>query len=355
MVLSTTVQRKIIHLDMDCFFAAIEIRNNPYLKGKPVAVGGSPTSRGVLSTCNYIARKFGLHSAMPTTRALKLCPDLILLPVRMEKYRAASKVIYRIFKQYTSQVERLSLDEAFLDVTRCTYCHGSATLIAETIRRRIYKELKLTASAGVAPNKFLAKIASDWKKPNGLFVIHPNDIQSFMLTLPVGKIMGVGPVMEKKLSALNIYNCGDLQQVSRIDLIRHLGQWGVSLYDLCRGIDNRAVQTHRTRKSISTELTFPYDLSSLDECLKQLPLLEKSLQKRLNAIATQPIASQFLKIKCCDFSQTTIERKVHQVSMKLFKILLQQGFQRYNKPVRLLGLGIKFQLKSKAHTQLILC
>lgn len=227
-------QRKIIHIDMDCFFAAIEIRDNPLLKNKPVAIGGLPENRGVLSTCNYIARKYGLHSAMPSVRALQLCPKLILLPVKMEKYKAASKVLYRIFKQYTPLVEPLSLDEAFIDVTDCQYCKGSATLIAETIKRRIKKELKLTASAGVAPNKFLAKVASDWEKPDGLFVITPDKIDLFIQKLPIEKIFGVGRVTAKKLHAVQIKTCHDLQQFSLAQLQEKFGKMGERFYDLCR-------------------------------------------------------------------------------------------------------------------------
>ena len=191
--------RKIIHIDMDCFYASIEIRENPTLQGKPVAVGGSSRQRGVLTTCNYEARKFGLHSAMPTAQAIKKCPNLILVPVNMPLYKQVSAQIHQIFQRYTSIIEPLSLDEAYLDVTDCTQCSGSATWIAQEIRQAIFDELKLTASAGVAPLKFLAKIASDMNKPNGQFVIQPHEVEQFVKTLPLKKIPGVGKKTAERL------------------------------------------------------------------------------------------------------------------------------------------------------------
>lgn len=186
--------RKIIHIDMDCFYASIEIRDNPKLQGKPVAVGGSAQKRGVLSTCNYEARKFGLHSAMSTAQALKKCPHLILLPVNMSLYKQVSQQIHQIFQRYTSIIEPLSLDEAYLDVTDCQKCAGSATWIAQEIRQAIFNELHLTASAGIAPLKFLAKIASEQNKPNGQFVINPEQVEQFIYNLPLSKIPSVGKV-----------------------------------------------------------------------------------------------------------------------------------------------------------------
>jgi len=265
--------RKIIHVDMDCFFAAVEIRDNPSLKNKPVAIGETPERRGVLSTCNYEARKYGLHSAMSTTQALRLCSKLVLLPSNMYKYKAVSKVLYRIFRQYTPLVEMLSLDEAFLDVTNCQYCKGSATLIAKTIKRRIKKELNLIASAGVAPNKFLAKVASDWNKPDGLFVIIPNQVADFVKYLPVTEIFGVGKVTSKKLHNMQIKTCLDLQKISLSQLTDQFGKMGARFYYLCRGIDDRLVEPESVRKSLSVEETFPRDLKTVDECLPVLGIL----------------------------------------------------------------------------------
>lgn len=197
---SKTKPRKIIHVDMDCFYAGIEIRDNPSLATKPVAVGGASNQRGVLCTCNYIARQYGVRSAMPTAIAYRHCPDLIVLPVNMPKYRQISESIHRIFKEFTELVEPLALDEAFLDVSESSLYRGSATWIAEAIRNKIWQKEQLTASAGVAPNKFLAKIASGWNKPNGVFVIRPEQILSFVSQLPVTKLFGVGKVTAKNYS-----------------------------------------------------------------------------------------------------------------------------------------------------------
>ena len=196
------MMRKIIHCDCDCFYAAIEMRDDPALVGRPLAVGGKPDSRGVVATCNYEARAFGVRSAMPTSRALRLCPELILVPPDFERYRAASRQILAIYRDYTALVEPLSLDEAYLDVSGVDRCRGSATLMAEEIRARIRAEVGITASAGIAPNKFLAKIASDWNKPDGQFVIRPDDVDAFVLELPVSKLFGVGKVTAAKLEQL---------------------------------------------------------------------------------------------------------------------------------------------------------
>ncbi|VEI43237.1 DNA polymerase IV [Citrobacter youngae] len=206
--------RKIIHVDMDCFFAAVEMRDNPALRDIPIAIGGSRERRGVISTANYPARKFGVRSAMPTGMALKLCPHLTLLPGRYEAYKEASRQIQAIFSRYTSLIEPLSLDEAYLDVTDSIHCHGSATLIAQEIRQTIFNELQLTASAGIAPVKFLAKIASDLNKPNGQYVITPADVPEFLKTLPLGKIPGVGKVSAAKLESMGLRTCEDVQNTT---------------------------------------------------------------------------------------------------------------------------------------------
>ncbi len=334
--------RKIIHIDMDCFFAGIEVRDNPTLKNKPVAVGGARAERGVLSTCNYEARKYGLHSAMPTSQALKLCPKLILLPVNMQKYQAASKKLYRIFRQYTPLVEMLSLDEAFLDVSNCQYCKGSATLIATTLKKRIKKELGLTASAGAAPNKFLAKVASDWNKPDGLYVITPAQVDSFVKKLPVTKIFGVGKVTAEKLHNMQIKTCHDLQQLSLPSLVDKFGKIGNRFYQLCRGIDDREVESESVRKSLSVEETFSRDIQNRDECLVLLPRLIGKLKNRLAPLSSLVIVKQFVKIKFGDFRLTTVERKSNSLETSLFCDLFQVGFSRRNRPVRLIGVGVRF-------------
>jgi DNA polymerase IV len=343
MFITSPPTRKIIHIDMDCFFAAIEIRDKPALRNQPVAVGGLPSERGVLTTCNYIARKFGLHSAMASFRALQLCPKLILLPVDMDKYQKVAQKLYRIFRQYTPLVETLSLDEAFLDVTNCPYCKGSATLIAQVIKRRIKKELNLTASAGVAPNKFLAKVASDWQKPDGLFVITPNQVDDFVKQLPVTEIFGVGKVTAKKLHDIGIFSCADLQKKSLLELQEDFGKLGERLFELCRGIDERSVETEYVRKSLSVEETFPVDLHNIEDCLAKIPALVVELKRRLEYEQELIIAKQFVKIKFYDFSKTTAEQIVMQFDENYFIELFKRGFERHNKPIRLLGVGVRFK------------
>lgn len=334
--------RKIIHIDMDCFYAAIEIRDNPKLKHKPVAVGGAVSKRGVLCTCNYEARKHGIHSAMPTAQALKLCPQLILLSVSMDKYRDASDEIRKIFHHYTDLVEPLSLDEAYLDVSDCAEYQGSATWIAKAIRQEIVQTQGLTASAGVAPNKFLAKIASDWNKPNGMLTITPNQVDDFVATLPVTKILGVGKVMTEKLHNLNIHTCADLNKFGLHELVKRFGKQGARLYELSSGMDHRKVNPNRVRKSVSVERTYPEDLKQLEYCLQQIPVLLEKLNTRLSASNNRSIHKQFIKIKFFDFTYTTVECISHTLDSTVYEKLLQEGFMRHNKAVRLLGLGVRF-------------
>ena len=334
--------RKIIHIDMDCFYAAVEIRDNPTLQGKPVAVGGSANRRGVLTTCNYEARHFGLHSAMATYRALELCPQLILLPVNMEKYRQVSQQVRKIFTHYTDIVEPLSLDEAYLDVSECDQYQGSATHIAQAIRQEIQQTLSLSASAGIAPNKFLAKIASDWHKPNGQLVIPPQHVSGFMQTLPVTKLFGVGKVTAKKLANLNITTCGELQHLDQAVLLQHFGSFGDKLYDYARGIDTRPVDPNRIRKSVSVELTYPEDLNTPQACLAKLPELLDKLIQRLQPHHQRIIHKQCVKIKFNDFSQTTMECISNQPQLAQYQVLLQGAIARSNKPVRLIGIGVVF-------------
>jgi DNA polymerase IV len=334
--------RKIIHFDCDCFFAAIEMRDDPSLQGLPVAVGGSEDRRGVIATCNYEARKFGIHSAMASATARRLCRDLIIISPNMEKYRLASRQIHTIFADYTSLIEPLSLDEAYLDVTQVSACKGSATLIAKAIKRRVREEVGITISAGIAPNKFLAKIASDWHKPDGLFVVTPDRVADFVARLPVRKLHGVGKVMTGKLHSLGIETCQDLQRFSVADLLGMFGSFGERLYHLSRGLDDRSIQTQSRRKSISVEHTFSKDLPSLQACLATLPALLQALHRRLqNSHPSQTIAKQFVKIKFHDFTATTVEQVSQTLDPVLFSSLCEAGFMRGNKPVRLLGLGVR--------------
>lgn len=336
--------RKIIHVDMDCFYAAIEMRDDPLLRGAAVAVGGSPDKRGVIATCNYEARSYGVHSAMASAHAKRICPNLIIVPPNFDKYRHDSKVIRSIFAQYTSLIEPLSLDEAFLDVSDCEEYKGSATYIAQAIRHDIYQELKLTASAGIAPNKFLAKVASDWEKPNGQFVITPDQVGSFMLELPVKKIPGVGKKTSEKLHNIGVYTCADLQQIELLELTRKFGAFGRSLYHLARGVDQRPVITHYPRKSLSVENTYDKDLYTLEDCLAELPKLLQTLKHRLaRSRIDAPVNKMFAKLKFSDFSATTVERTSFGINDDLFYELMDEGFHRRDKSVRLLGIGVRFQ------------
>ncbi len=345
------MQRKIIHIDMDCFYAAIEIRDNVSLQNLPVAVGGSAEHRGVLCTCNYIARQYGVRFAMPTAHALRLCPSLIVLPVDMQKYLRVSEAIISILRTVTSKIEPVSLDEAFLDVSDSKLRNGSATLIARDICIEIKEKTQLTASAGVAPNKFLAKTASDWNKPNGLFVLTPDDVDQFVKKLPVHKIFGVGKVTAKKMTELHLATCADLQLLSMTYLCEKFGRFGATLYQLCRGIDAREVTTKRCRKSLSVEETFRIDLKNEAECIELIEYLYTRLVRRLteiNATERRSIKSLFIKIKYHDFSLTTAQLKFNSLEPIIFEHLFRARYRMRNKPVRLLGLGVEFSDQSTA-------
>lgn len=338
-------QRKIIHVDMDCFYAAIEIRDNPSLANKPVAVGGPSNARSVLCTCNYIARQYGVRSAMPTSYAYRLCPDLIVLPVNMHKYREAAKIIHAIFREFTDLVEPLSLDEAYLDVTNSPHYQGSATLIAKEIKDRIWKAVNITASAGVAPNKFLAKIASGWKKPNGLFVIRPQDVSDFVKDLSVKELFGVGKVTAEKLHARGFKICSDLHPFSLAELVDEFGKLGKQLYEQSRGIDNRLVVPDRARKSLSVEETFDKNIETSEECYRMIEILFIRLKERLKHYAPdQVIKNQYLKIKYHDFKLISMERSCSHPDFNQFKKFLEEILIREQKPIRLLGLGVHFQM-----------
>lgn len=333
---------------MDCFYAAVEIREQPQLTNQPVAVGGKPNGRGVLTTCNYKAREFGLHSAMPAARALQLCPELVLLPVRMDLYRDTSRQIQDIFSRYTNTIEPLSLDEAYLDVSASSLHQGSATLIAQDIRNTILEEQRLTASAGIAANKFLAKVASDWKKPNGQFAVPPSKVAEFVYTLAVKKIPGVGPVTQEKLATLGVETCGQLQQWSLGALQEQFGRFGSALYQYARGIDERDVKTSRERKSLSIERTFASDLKTRDAISSILPDLYAQLLHRLEKAQhdkQRVISGLFVKLKYHDFQVTTHQRPGNTPDIKTFGYLIQQCLENRDDSVRLVGLGVRFGLQ----------
>ena len=341
--------RKILHIDMDCFYAAIEVRDDPSLKGKPVAVGGR--RRGVLATASYEARKFGCRSAMPTFRALEICPDLIVLPPRFEVYMEESRKVRAIFRGFTELVEPLSLDEAYLDVSQRV--EEGADLATE-IRSRIEKKTGLLASAGIAPNKLLAKIASDWNKPNGQYELRPGEIEEFLEHLPVKRLHGVGTRMEEKLAGIEVRTCGDLQRLSKIELAQRFGSWGMELYELCRGRDDRPVRPDRIRKSVSKETTLHENVSEFH------PLLEIMEGLRVHVVQSvtekhgdRMIRSLVVKMKFEDFTLTSAERAAPTqgdglstndvMDEEVFRELLAEAFARGgSKAVRLIGVGVRF-------------
>ncbi|MDB4165387.1 DNA polymerase IV [Gammaproteobacteria bacterium] len=337
-------QRKIIHCDCDCFYASIEMRDNPALRGKPIAVGGSPERRGVVATCNYEAREFGIHSAMASATARRLCPDLIIIRTDMDKYRLASSQIHEIFQRYTDLIEPLSLDEAFLDVSDCDEFRGSATRIAEAIRNEVREVVGITISAGIAPNKFLAKIASDWNKPDGQFAVLPNDVDDFVAKLAVKKIHGVGKVTAAKMHRLNLRTCKDLQNFGADALTEHFGSFGERLFELSRGIDNRPVSTDRIRKSVSVENTFDTDLPDLDSSLEAMLRLLPQLELRLKRLDNHySIKKQFVKLKFHDFVTTTVEMLSEDTNPENYRTLCEQGFARGERAVRLIGVGVRVE------------
>lgn len=344
------IARKIIHIDMDCFYAAIEVRDNPELHGKPVAVGGKPDTRGVLCTCNYEARKFGIHSAMPSSRAARLCPELIFLPVNFDKYRKASRAIRKIFGEYTDLIEPLSLDEAYLDVSNSPLHSGSATLIAKEIRQKIYEDQQITASAGIAPNKMLAKIASDWNKPNGQFVITPNMISDFISELPVNKLFGVGKVTAEKLTIKGINICADIQKYPLHEFVALHGSWGEHLHKMAHGIDDREVITKWERKSLSVENTFQQDYAPDQIPAQVLDALFTDIASRLEKSdkGVPDIKSIFIKIKFSDFTSTTAQASLNAFDKNSFNKLLRIRLNGENRAIRLLGFGVYFKTSETA-------
>lgn len=347
-VIASPPPRKIIHCDCDCFYAAVEMRDDPRLKTLPVAVGGRAEQRGVVATCNYEARRYGVRSAMATAQALKRCPGLVVLPPAMEKYRIASRQILAIYGDYTDLVEPLSLDEAYLDVSHTGHFKGSGTLIAQEIRSRIAQSVGITASAGVAPNKFLAKIASDWNKPDGLFVIRPHEVDAFVAELPVDKLFGVGKVTAARLQQLEAKTCADLRAWPLLKLQHHFGKFGERLFNLCRGIDLREVSTAQESKSISVEETYTPDLSDLAACSAHLAELIDSLAARvLRAEAQRQIRKLYVKIRFADFRRTTAECIGTALEQDMFQKLLEVGFARGGQAVRLLGVGVRLGEEEK--------
>lgn len=338
----TLTLRKIIHIDCDCFYAAIEMRDDPRLRNRPLAVGGDPGKRGVIATCNYEARAYGVHSAMASAYARKLCPDLLIVPGRMSVYREVSAAVQAIFHEYTPLVQPLSLDEAYLDVTDSEACRGSATLIAQQIRQRVRDELGITVSAGVAANKFLAKIASDWNKPDGLRVILPHEVDEFVAALPVARLPGVGKVTAQRMHGLGLDTCAEVRLWRKQDLFREFGSFGERLWELVRGIDERPVVVEHVRQSVSVENTYEQDLPDLAACLAALPPLLDKLAERLGRLeGDYRVSKPFIKLRFQDFTQTTLEQAGAPITPSGFERLCAEAFARGNRPVRLIGVGVR--------------
>ncbi|MFC1743251.1 DNA polymerase IV [Candidatus Riflebacteria bacterium] len=350
-------QRKIIHVDMDMFFAAIEIRSNPALRDKPLIIGGSPDSRGVVCTANYIARKYGIHSAMPCRTAYKKCSHAIFLSPDFSKYVEESKQIGKIFCRYTDVIEFASIDEAYLDVTRNRVEMASATAIAKRIKEDIFTERDLTASAGVAPNKFVAKIASDFNKPDGLTVVPPDEVMKFISPLRVSKLPGVGPVTHRKLQDFGIYLVEDLRKKEVEFLQRNFGKMGSYLFELAWGRDERRIEPIRERKSLGVERTFADDIGEREILKAKLRDICKELWERLSGrgLCGKTLT---LKLKSADFKLRT--RRVSLVTAPgSFEILLENSILLLERELRLeggsfrlLGLSISNFIKTKDDRQL---
>ncbi|GCC50680.1 DNA polymerase IV [Chryseotalea sanaruensis] len=337
--------RKIIHVDMDAFYASIEQRDFPEYRGKPIVVGGSPEGRGgVVATASYEARKFGVRSAMPSKKAKQLCPQVIFVYPRFAVYKEVSYKIREIFQRYTDLIEPLSLDEAYLDVTEDKLGIGSAIEIATQIKDAINSELQLTASAGISINKFVAKIASDMNKPNGLTFIGPSRVENFIEKLPVEKFFGVGKVTAEKMKGMNLHTGADLKKLKETELIKHFGKAGRFYYKIVRGEDNRPVKPDREAKSVGAEDTFPYDLTDVEEMVIQLKKLSVLVVNRLQK---QELKGRTitLKVKYHDFKQITRSRSFlngiddEETILETVLSLLQQT-ETENVKVRLLGISL---------------
>lgn len=347
--------RKIIHIDMDAFYASVELRKRPDLLDLPVVIA-SHHPRAVIAAASYPARQFGLHSAMPMIQAKKLCPQVIVLEPNFTEYRAVSAQIHQIFQKYTSIIEPLSLDEAYLDVTENLQGLASATAVAEAIRAEIYQTTQLTASAGVAPNKFLAKIASDWHKPNGMCVIKPHQVQNFIQDLALNKIPGVGQVTQEKLRALGLKTLGDLQPIAENVLIQHFGKYGQQLFLYAQGIDNRPVQAQRERQQISKETTFEHNLN-LEQCQAHWPQL---IQDIWNSLTEKNLTARgmSIKLKLPHFQVLQHSKSFKQPFQNITE--LSQALEQLIKEMqiqpslrfRLIGIGVYQLQKSDEQTQL---
>lgn len=337
--------RKIIHIDMDAFYASVEQRDHPEYKGKPIAVGGSPEGRGgVVATASYEARKFGIRSAMPSKKALQLCPQIIFLKPRFDVYKKVSQQVREIFRRYTDIIEPLSLDEAYLDVTEDKQNIGSAIDIANLIKKAIKEELNLTASAGVSVNKFVAKIASDINKPDGLTFVGPSKVESFVEQLAVEKFYGVGKVTAEKMKSMNLHTGADLKKLTEKELVQNFGKVGKFYFQIVRGIDNRPVEPNQETKSIGAEDTFPHDLTAIDKMNFELDKIAATVHRRLTAHQLKG-RTITLKIKYNDFkiitrSKSYTEHLDDYVTITNTAKELLVATEPEEKKIRLLGITV---------------
>lgn len=332
--------RKVLHVDCDCFFAAVEMRENPQFCHIPIAIGGTSDRRGVISTCNYPAREFGVRSAMASGLALKKCPQLLILPGNMPLYREVSQQVMAVIKRYGIAFEQVSVDEAYVELDP----NESAIDIGNQIRTVVERDIGITVSVGAAPNKFLAKVASDWNKPNGLFAIKPHKVDDFVKQLEVKKIPGIGPKTAERLAEKGIENCSQAQQFSLIELVNMFGRLGASLYKRCRGQDDRALSLGRVRKSISVEHTFSQDIFLEDQINIAAERLWRKFQERTERAGVDSRSlSPFVKVKFDDFTQTTLADQNQEVSLASFCYLLRQARLRQDteeiQGIRLIGIG----------------
>jgi DNA polymerase-4 len=335
--------RRIIHIDMDAFYASVEARDNPELRGKPLVVGGSPESRGVVAAASYEARKYGVRSAMPMARAVRLCPELVIVPPDFTKYREASHKVMEILHSATPLVEPLSLDEAYLDVTENLWGEPLAMNVALRIKQTIREQLELTASAGVAPNKFLAKIASGWQKPDGLTVIAPERVESFLQKLPVDALWGVGPVTAKKLRAVGIERLVDIRSADRAVLANTVGSLADWLVELAHGRDDRPVEPNRETKSVSCETTYAKDLTDLREINQQIQALAEEVASDLKRKGLRA-RTVTIKVRYNNFTTVTRSHTTEYFTDSRPELInraqmLLERTQAGERPVRLLGVG----------------
>lgn len=348
--------RKIIHVDMDAFYASVEQRDNPQYRGKPLVVGGSPNQRGVVAAASYEARKFGIHSAMPSVRAIAACPELIFVRPRFDVYREVSTQIHEIFKCYTDLVEGVALDEAYLDVTENKLNIAYASTIARYIKAEILEKTQLTATAGVSINKFLAKMASGQNKPNGLTVILPQEAIAFVEALPIEKFHGIGEVTAAKMHSLGIHTGADLKERSLVELTQHFGKVGHHYYKIARAEDDRVVEPNRVRKSIGAETSFAVDLSDRALMLLELEQIAQIVLSRLEQNQAQG-RTVTLKIKFADYQQITRSKTLPSYTRDLETIIgtataLFEAVELENRSIRLLGISLS-NLEDKKQTQVI--